>query len=247
MFRGLIAVAAVALAAGCQSAPKDANALVVGVDSDGKMRVMSAGTSPEDQAVAALMQSLLDGEFVLNDANEQEPLAEDAVWSNDGNGNLTHIQSGAQCPAQWGEYTRTRTSIFKPDGTDVGCNYGARDGKVRTFYVYKSEFSLVDELNGTMETIKTRQPVSTETRFGSGPASSVYVGRSLAYEDADGTKMRTSVVLADGGEWRLKMRLTCEANVATDAENAAGLALMGQSDRLDASKPAVPAVKPSPV
>lgn len=244
MFRKLMAVAAVALAAGCQTQPD--NTIYVGMNADGTYSVSSGGTDDE-KAVAALLQAAMNGQLDLGDEEEQAPLAEDEVWSQDGNGNLTHIQSGAQCPAQWGEYTRTRTSIFKPDGTDVGCNYGAPDGKVRTFYVYKSDFPLIDELNGTMETIKTRQPVSTEARFGSGPASSVYVGRSLAYEDADGTKMRTSVVLADGGEWRLKMRLTCEANVAADAENAAGLALMGQSDRLDATKPAVPTVKPSPV
>lgn len=246
MFRGLIAVAGVALAAGCETTKPDST-ILVGMNADGTYTISSSGGTDEDKAIAALLQSAMNGELDLGSEDEQEPLAEDEVWSNDGNGNLTHIQSGAQCPAQWGDYTRTRTSIFKPDGTDVGCNYGARDGKVRTFYVYKSELSLVDELDGTMETIKTRQPVSTETRFGSGPASSVYMGRSLAYEDADGAKMRTSVVLADGGEWRLKMRLTCEASIAADAENAAGLALMGQSERLDASKPPVPTVKPSPV
>lgn len=245
MLRALVAAAALTLATGCQTAPKTENAMTITIGEDGSMRVVSAGNSPEDQLLAAIMQAALDGEL---DAKEPPaPLPEDQVWRADGAGNLTHIQSGAQCPQRWGEYTRTRTSIFKPDGTDVGCNYGAPDGKVLTFYVYESDLSLADELESTIETIKTRQPVSTEARFGSPPASPAYVGRALAYEEADGTKMRTSVALANGGSWRLKMRLTCEANVAAQAENAAGLALMGQSDRLVSGKPPPAAEKPSPV
>jgi hypothetical protein len=244
MFRRLIATAVLALVAGCATAPKEDNALTITIGEDGKMRVVSAGGSPEDQILAALMQSALDGDL---DAPEAEPLPEDQVWRADGAGNLTHIQSGAQCQQHWGEYTRTRSSIFKPDGMDVGCNYGASDGRVLTFYVYESDLSLGEELDSTIETIKTRQPVSTEARFGSPPGSPAYVARALAYEAADGTKMRTSVALANGGSWRLKMRLTCEANVATQAENAAGVALMGQADRLESGKPPPSTEKPSPV
>jgi hypothetical protein len=245
MRRALIATAILALAAGCQSAPKDNDAITIVVGDDGKMRVVSAGNSADNQALAALMQLTLDGG--LDAEADAEPLKEDEIWREDAAGNLTHIQSGAQCPVNWGEYTRGRTSIFKPDGTDVGCNYSSPDGKVLTFYVYQSDLTLTDELNDTMITLKTRQPVSTDERFGSGPPPSLYVGKALAYEDADGTRMRTSLALADGGAWRLKMRLTCKAAVAAQAENAAGLALMGQADRLDTPQPPRPSEARSPV
>jgi hypothetical protein len=245
MLRTLAAAGLVALAAGCQSTPQPANEIVIEVDDDGNMRVVSAGGSPEDQALAALMQSALDGDFGA--AEEPAPLAEDEIWRDDGQGNLMHIQSGAQCPQRWGEYTRTRTHVFRPDGLDVGCNFAAPDGKVMTFYIYESAETLADELDGAFESMKTRQPVSTDARFGSLPESTAYVGRSLAYEAADGTQMRTSVALADGGGWRLKIRLTCEARLAVQAENAAGVALIGQADRLNSGKPPAPAVKPSPV
>lgn len=230
------------LAAGCQTKPE--NTIVVGVGEDGSYSVASSGGSAEDQALAAILQSALNGG--LEQREEPAPLKEDEIWRQDAEGNLTHIQSGAQCPARWGGYTRTRTSIFKPDGTDVGCNYGAPDDRVLTFYVYQSDLTLADELDGTLETLKTRQPVSTEAKFGSPPGSPAYVGRALAYEAADGRKMRTSVVLSDGGSWRLKIRLTCDAGIAVQAENAAGLALMGQADRLNSPRPPV-TERPSPV
>jgi hypothetical protein len=234
MFRAMMAAALVVLA-GCQTKP--ANEINVEVLPDGSYRVASSGSSEEDQMLAALMQSVLNDEL-KDDAEAQEPLAEDEVWRADAAGNLTHIQSGGQCPLQRGEYTRGRTSIFQPDGTDVGCNYGSPNGAVLTFYVYQNTQALADELTETFETMKTRQPVSTEAQFANQPASKAYLARTLAYEAADGAAMRTSVLLADGGAWRLKMRLTCKADDAQRIEMSAGIALMGQADRFSSPQPA---------
>jgi hypothetical protein len=237
-------VSSLALVAGCQSTPKDANALVIEVGEDGQMRVVSAGDSEEDQAIAAMIQLALDLE--LDNADEQEPLEEDEVWSTDGAGNLTHIQSGAQCPLRWGGYVRQRTGIYQPDGTDVGCSYSSPDGNVQTFYIYKSDLSLADELEQTFETMQTRQPISEEVRFGDNAPSGGYVARALAYATADGVQMRTSVLLTDEGGWRLKIRLTCGADDVPRAETAAGIALIGQAERL-ASPSLPPTAKPSPI
>jgi len=245
MLRGLmIAATSLALAAGCQTAPPE-NAIVVSIGEDGSYSVTSSGGTAEDQAIAALLQSAMNGEL---DLGEEEPaqLSEAEVWREDKAGNLTHIQSGAQCPVRWGEYVRERTAIYVQDGTNVGCNYNSPDGKILTFYVYESPDTLADELNATFEAIKTRQPVSEEARFGVRIPSSVYVAKTLAYEQADGTSMRTSVLLADGGPWRLKMRLTCPAAGSVQTEEAAGIALIGQADRLNSPRPPVTA-SPSPV
>jgi hypothetical protein len=247
------AAASLALVAGCASAPKQDDALVIQVGDDGKMRVVSAGDSEEGQALAALMQAALDSDLAdelrgePEDQVAPEVLDEDEIWRADAAGNLTHIQSGAQCPMRWGEYVRGRTSIFQPDGMDVGCNYGNGAGTVMTFYVYQSPENLAVELDETFETMKTRQPVSAEAPFGGPPASKAYVARTLAYETADRTRMRTSVLLTDGGSWRLKIRLTCRADDATRTETAAGIALMGQADRLASTLPPKPVEKPSPV
>lgn len=245
MLRTMIGASMVLLAVGCQSAPTTDSAIVIQVGDDGRMQVVSAGNSPEDLALAALMQSALNGELGEEEA-EAEPLREDEVWREDTAGNLTHIQSGAQCPARWGEYARERTAIYLPDGSNVGCNYNSADGKILTFYVYESPDSLAEELDTTFEAIKMRQPVSEEAPFGARMRSSGYVARTLAYQQADGTNMRTSVLLADGGPWRLKIRLTCPAADSVRVEEAAGIALIGQADRLN-SPPPQPTEARSPV
>lgn len=245
MFRGLIAVAAVALATGCQTKPS--NTIYVGMNADGAYNLASSGGTNEDKAIAALLQAAMNGELDFGAEDEQEPLSEEEVWRQDAAGNLTHIQSGAQCPARWGEYARGRSSIFRPDGMDVGCNYEGPDGKIMTFYVYQNTETLREELETTFETMKTRQPVSTEAPFGATPASGSYAARTLAYEMADGTRMRTSVLLTTGGSWRMKIRLTCKADDAVRTETAAGLALMGQADRLNTIQRPTPAPSPAPI
>jgi hypothetical protein len=225
-----VALASLALVGACQSTPKEDNAMVIEIGEDGQMRVVSAGDSPEDQAMALVLQSLMND--VVKEAEAAEPLSEEEIWHKDAVGNLTHIQSGAQCPVKWGDYVRERVSVHAPDGTDIGCNYTTADGRIQTLYVYKSDLSLADELASTVETMKLRQPVSEEAPFGSPGASYRYVAQALAYTTASGERMRTSVLLTNGGEWRLKIRLTCRADGAMTAETGAGIALMGQAERL---------------
>lgn len=221
-----IVVLALCLAAGglsaCQTKPK--NEMVINVGPDGRMTVQSNG-SPEDQAIAALLQAELDKQA------DAKALTEDEVWRKDADGNLTHIQSGVQCPAVWGNYTRGKVTIFRPDGMDVGCNYNSPNATL-TFYAYKSDLKLADELKGTMETVKMRQPVSKEVPFSLPSSNDGYVAATLSYKDANGREERTSTLLANGGTWRLKIRLTCRADVAKDIENGAAVAMMGQRDRM---------------
>src|SRR5262245_37747641 len=124
-----IALAAFGLfAAGCQSQPKDEIAIVVGPD--GKMRVVPSSNSPEDQMIAAL----LNAEF----AKAEGETADKDLWTTDADNNITHILSGATCPASWSGLEREKVTVFKPDGTDVGCNFISRSGPtVMTFYVFK--------------------------------------------------------------------------------------------------------------
>lgn len=212
------------------------------------MQVVSSGGTPEDQAAAAILQLALNGELdglEWEAADDQTPaLTEDQVWRSDAYENLTHIQSGATCPLTWGDYTRTKVSMFLPDGMDVGCNYETGGNRFMTFYVYKSGLALNEELEGTMETLKARQPVSREAPFSMPSPLSNYVAATLAYEMADGTKMRTSTFLANGGAWRLKIRLTAPARDAVESERMAAIALMGQRDRLDNPQPPAPAPAP---
>lgn len=244
----LLAATAGACATGAKKTD-DAIQIVMGPDGKATL-IMPEGASAEDAAMLTLMQAALNGKLdeALAEA-DAEPLTEEQIWNRDADGNLAHIQSGATCPAVWAGMQRTQAQIFRDDGTDVGCNYGApNSATVMTFYVYATEddISPADEARAVLETMKTRQPVAKETAYLAPSRNGQYEALTLAYDNADGSKMRTSVLVARAGQWLLKIRLTCLEGDARIAEGAAGLALIGQADRLNGS-PAPKMVRPDPV
>jgi hypothetical protein len=235
----LAAVAFAALMAGCASEPKPENSINIIVGPDGKMTAVSSSNNPEDRAMAAILSQALNGELGVED----KALTEDQIWQKDAGGNVTHIQSGATCPAQWGDFVRNRLEVFIRDGTNVGCNYGRGSSSALTFYVYEGS-TVEEELRNAFDAMKSRQPVSKETPYHMPSAAGAYQARTLVYETADRTAMRTSVLVAQAGKWVLKMRLTTLAADAKTVEQFAGVALVGQVDRLR-SPPPPP--KPAPV
>lgn len=254
MLRCLGMAAGLLLAAttgGCATAKKPESAIQIVMGADGKATVIiPEGASAEDAAMLMLMQSALDG--TLDDTlgeSDAEPLTEEQIWAKDANGNLAHIQSSATCPAVWAGMQRTDVHIFRNDGTDVGCNYGApNSATVMTFYVYATanDVTVADEARSALDTMKTRQPLAKETPYLGPTSHGQYQALTLAYDNADGSKMRTSVLVTRVGSWLLKIRLTCLASDGRIAEETAGLAIMGQADRLR-SQPAPKIVRPEPV
>lgn len=230
---GLLMAAAVG---GCATAKKPESKLEIAIGPDGTMTVvMPENGSSDEIAMAMLMQAALDGEPGNGDEADAEPLSEAEVWSKDPDDNLIHIQSGVTCPAVWAGMQRTLAQIFRDDGTDVGCNYGKRDSAtVMTFYAFAAHgdpASVTDLANETMEAIKMRQPLAKETPY-LAKSNAQYEALTLAYENADGSKMRTSLLLTKVGDWFLKIRLTCRTEDALIAEETAGIAIIGQADRL---------------
>jgi hypothetical protein len=224
-----------ALAAGCASQPRPENSINIIVGPDGKMTAVSSSKDPDDRAMAALLSGALNGGS--GSEQNQKELTDDQIWSRDGDGNVTHIQSGATCPAQWAGFTRNRLEVFIRDGMNVGCNYGLGTTSALTFYVYEGT-TLEDELESALDAMKTRQPLSRETPYHAPSVNGSYQARTLAYETASGTAMRTSVLIGKAGDWFLKMRLTCPAAEAARLEQTVGIALIGQSDRLGGAAPA---------
>lgn len=231
---GLVMAAALG---GCAAAEKPEPTLTFAVGPDGKtIVVMPENGSADDTAMAMLMQAALDG-TLADEEQEQtgKALSEAEIWSQDPDGNLAHIQSGATCPAVWATMQRMQASVFREDGMDVGYNYNRSDtGTVMTFYVFTmpGSGSLGELMDETMESLKTRQPVAKETPYLVPSQTRQYDARTLAYANADGSKMRTSLLMTKVGDWFLKIRLTCREENARVAEETAGLALMGQADRL---------------
>ena len=131
---------------------------------------------------------------------------------------------------------------------DVGCNYvSGETPTVMTFYSFTSTRGGLDaEMKDAIAQMKSRQPVAKEAPFMMPSANNSYRTYTLTYETVDGTKMRTSVLLGQEGRWLLKIRLTCRASDAQEAERVAGLALIGQQDRLR-TRPAPPNARPDPI
>jgi hypothetical protein len=237
----IVALAACLGVSGCQSKPK--NDLVINVGPDGRMTVQSSG-SPEDRALAALLQLALDKEAAKD---EKAPLTEAQIWRKDDDGNITHIQSGATCPVTWAGLTRDKLSVFAADGTDVGCNFVTPNAgpTYMTFYVYQRAGGMEEAMKEAVDGMKARQPVAKETPYFAPSSNGQYRSLTLSYKAADGTPMRTSVLLAQSGGWLLKMRLTCREDDARVAEQSAALGLMGQADRLRSPQPLPPPVPPA--
>lgn len=250
MFRALGIVAALALASAvgaCATAKEPERQIEIAIGPDGKMSVvMPENATAEDLAMAQLMQAALDGE--LDAADEADALSEDQIWRQDPDGNLSHLQSGVTCPAVWGALKRTDAHVFRGDGMDVGCNYSSNSSPtVMTFYAFTlpEATALSDLMQETMAAIKTRQPLAKDAPYLS-KGRGQYEAQTLAYDNADGSKMRTSLLMTKVGDWFLKIRLTCRAVDAPVAEETAGLAIIGQADRLR-NPPAPKTARPDPV
>lgn len=239
-------VATTLLLCACQTAPKPDNDIQIMIGPDGKMTVvLPPNASPEEQMMAAIMSGTLD-----EAAAEAAELSEKEIWRTDGDDNLTHIQSGVSCPPVWAGMKRDRISIFRKDGMDVGCNYlSPNSPTVMTFYAFTlpgDATPVKQVLRDTLDTMKTRQPTAKETPYLAASRNGQYEALTLAYENADGTRMRTSVLIAQVGEWLLKIRLTCRAEDALMAEETAGVAIIGQTDRLR-TRPVPKTALPDPV
>lgn len=249
MKRMMMAAAALSLA-GCGTTSGTDNDLVFLMGPDGKMTsVAPRGASEEDVRMANALTQIMNG--ALDDEEEPErALTENEIWRQDADNHLTHIQSGATCPATWSGLVRERTTIFRPDGMDVGCNYLSPNGPtVMTFYSFTMpgpKETLEEVLKQSAEPLKARQPTAKETPFLAPSQHGQYLAAAVAYTNVDGTKMRTSVLVAEVNGWYLKIRLTCRESDAPVAENTAGLAIMGQADRLR-TKPVPKEAKPDPI
>ena len=188
------------------------------------------GADDEEAAMIALLNQLV---AQSEDAEgEPEVLAEDEIWREIDGGHLLHLQSGAICASEMGSIARERELVFAPDGSDVGCNYAdsARHQSYLTMYVYHRPHDAETEWQDAMLGLRTRQPGAEEVPFGMPGAS--YAAATLAYETADGTLVRSSLLLAQENGWFLKMRITCPADECLRVEQMAGVGLMGQMERV---------------
>lgn len=160
------------------------------------------------------------------------PLGEADVWRVDLGDVVTHILSGATCPATRGDLRRDKQIIYRANGMDVGCNYIGADGTVLRFYVFTSELGGLDaEMKSTADSMRAQQPIAKEEPFGS--PSPEFRSYTLAYTGPSGTPMRSSLLLAQvNGGWMVKVRVTGPEAGARKTEELAARVLMEEANRL---------------
>lgn len=223
--------------AACQSAPESEpsgnTVIYVAEDGSGAVVVDENGNPVDDP----LMQGLAD---MLSKGLAPKELTPEEIFLRDEYDNATHIQSGVVCPVTWGAFERERVSIFKADGTDVGCNYLGPDGAIMTLYAYQRDIALEDEMAGLEDTIDMRNPGSRPddmNEFGPSPDGFRYLTYTVAFRNTDGTAMKSGALLGEHRGWRLKARITYTARTANDVEYFAFMALRGWADRVGRTVP----------
>ena len=91
----------------------------------------ASAPTPETSEPAAGTEA---SEPATRTAAESEP-ADAAIWHMREDGSLRHVNSGGVCPANVAGHSRFGTRAFRPDGSDVGCQYETPDGQsILTLY-----------------------------------------------------------------------------------------------------------------
>lgn len=231
----LLSVGALALGfivSGCATSPERSTETNIVLNEDGSFSVLDENGNPaEDERLQRLGQLLSQAKQAVA---EPEELSDDEIWSVDPEGNLTHIQSGGFCPYEWGEFTLIRPSIFKRDGSDVGCNFQSTNLNASyTFYFYRNAEPIEQDLQGVVDAIKSRNPTAKEAGLNFlGPEPRYYLGRVLETAIDGASVTRNAALIADEAGWRVKMRMTYNAQNALEREHLGAIMLRGQLDRI---------------
>ena len=217
---------ALMLAAGCSSTPP-AEQTVVYIDPDTGDVSAPEDASDESKAVAALL-----GTVMAADA----PLEDHEIWFVDRGDNYTHIQSGLICPATWSGLTRTDSTIYNRTGQDVGCNYTMGSDAIVTFYAYRNEQPVEQEVEHLMaQVVKTRHPVFEESDlplYNSDNAGMNLTGDAITFQSSQGVPMKSGVAVMDSAGWRVKARITYTLAIADEIESFVSISMMGQHERI---------------
>lgn len=230
---GLLTGIASLLLAGCGSTPKPSRngGVVTAIQKpDGSFAAIDQDGNEVDTPEAQVLLGLLNGIGAT-----QENLADDEIWATDASGNLTHIQSGGICPLEWREFSFSRSTIFKRDGSDVSCNFQNEELQASfTFYFYRNSQSVEDDLAGVMDAIKLRVPTSTAVQPNVFPlADSTYSIGMVEGTASNGLTRHDGALITKDSGWQIKLRVTYPAGRAFEMEPIAVTMLRAQLDQVN--------------
>ncbi len=222
------ALAAGALLAGCQFAPKPETNTQLIMQPDGSFIVLNEDGTPSDDEAANTVAALLGQEMKKRD--QPKNLADNEIWVTDEKSNLTHIQSGGICPKTWGTFSLNKPTIFKYDGSDVSCSYLSQSPSASfTFYFYRNAASAeqaTEEMALVFETVAPTGQLTDVTK--KVMADSIFYTRHSDHTGSDGVERREGVLIADEDGWQIKLRTTYPVSQSIDLEATAELMLKTQ-------------------
>ena len=226
-----LALASGALAlvcAGCASTPESEDVTIY-VNSDTGLYSTDANASPEAKAIVDMMNKTLPPKEPAAALSDAEILKADDA------GNLTHVQSGLMCPAEWTGFSRTDAHIYESDGQNVGCTYLQGDS-LMSFYAYRNGGTVADEVDLVMEqVVKGRHPVHTPATietFENAPPPGAFAYGVIGYTDSNGVAMKSGVLIKQISGWRMKLRFTYPASESSRDEAFIVASSMGQQDAI---------------
>ena len=188
------------------------------VGTDGTYKVTDGNgdpvTDPDDPAAA--LAAALSVEMA-----KQNSLSDEEIWAIDTDGNRTHIQSGGICPTSWGSFELVRPSIFKRDGSDVGCNYQSDIGASFTFYYFKAPETAQTHAESAFENVKLRVPTGkpSELLIPLQFASYEAFGEVIRSTDSAGYEYNDGLFVAETDGWLVKLRATYLTGRAAEIES----------------------------
>lgn len=238
----LTALLAVALLAGCASAPEPSEpegAVIYLDEKTGEVVYPDDNPSDEELAMGALLGA-------LTGVLKPEPLEDDEILNIDSSGNVSHIQSGLSCPKNWSQLRLLDTQIYKRDGQDVGCTYQDGKGAILTLYAYRSNMAVADELQAIMEqVVAPRHPIHETAGILNltEPGTSVrFEADAITFKGGDGRLTKSGLALADYAGWRMKARVTYPEAIADEFERFLTVVMLSEFDNISARQKQLDAI-----
>lgn len=229
---------ALVCAACASTQPSESDGIKLYVDPETGRYSADEDASDDAKAIADLMNMF---------STEQEAdveLTDAEIWRTDEVGNMTHIQSGLICPANWSGFARQDSQIYKRSGQDVGCTYVSGNSIV-SFYAYRNGGTVAEEVKGVMDQIvKARHPVNSPSSIAvleTFAQRGEFAIGTISYKDAHDEAMKSGVLINQIAGWRLKIRYTFPVSDAQRTEGLIVASLMGQQDSLLSAAPDVAA------
>ncbi len=185
---------------------------------------------------AALCLVLTAAQAEVPQEPSKSPPVPQSIWQVSADGAALHLQSGLVCPADVGDFRRTRLHVFDRLGLDVGCNYNGRRGWITIYLTKRGSQSLGDDFAEAKRQLLAHAPAAAPLPDADQKdLAGTLTFQHIVYGENAG-RTRSGIWEADLSGWTLEYRATYDpaaepemldemAELTRRAEGDAGTAL----------------------